>query len=890
MAKRVKISTNGIVTNTGSNFENSLGDYVKRSDIKNMVASSAIRDANTVYSAGTGISINKNVISVTGTNFAVATTSTSGLMSPAMFNKLNNIDEEANKYTLPIAASDTRGGIRIGNNLTLDGDILSAVNTTYTAGSNVSIDQNGKISALDSKYTAGENIIIDGDNKISAIIPAGSGGDGMVYTAGDNVTITGNRISAKDTTYTAGDNVTISGGKISAANTTYGVATTNAPGLMAASHVTKLSGIAEGANNYSLPIATKTTRGGIIVGSNLNINDNGVLSAVNTTYSAGSNISITNGVISAKDTTYPIANSTTSGLMSADMYKKLHGMSTSSPIGYSIPEATKTTLGGVIVGSNLTVATDGTINLATGNSKTAGAIKLYDTNDGQNSDGAVTQRALSAAFAAVKKSMGTATSASYAVSAGLAATATKLSARKINLTGAVTGSVSFDGTSNVNIETKIPGTVLSAASYGYVAGKTQATLPNDLATGIYHLNATFWNNMPLINMSTESRCILTVARTPNGNAIWTFYPGQKNQVYYAYQSNKTSVPGDWTPLAHRCEIIKTNDLNTLKTNGFYLVQKADEAVAWSNAPTGVTADSLFISNEGSTINFTMQTGVGRFSIIQRAYSNDAKTDVWIRKFYNNSKWSPWIKINEETISEATTSAAGLMSVDMVKKLNTIAASANAYTLPNATTSIKGGIIVGSGLGVSNGVLSANVKASYTLPAATTTTLGGIKVGNGLGITSGVLSVTTKAYTLPSATTTTLGGIIVGNNLSISKGVLSAVNTTYAQATNKVLGLTKLYTATGTNTDGPMTQNAITTQLNTHSGWITSISLTGAVTGSAKLASNKVSISTAAVAMPVTLPTTKPSNPTHGTLYVDMTNHAIMVYDSSKKNWLVTRNP
>jgi hypothetical protein len=41
----------------------------------------------------------------------------------------------------------------------------------------------------------------------------------------------------------------------------------------------KLAGIAEGANNYSLPTASSSTLGGIKVGSNLNIN-NGVLSGI----------------------------------------------------------------------------------------------------------------------------------------------------------------------------------------------------------------------------------------------------------------------------------------------------------------------------------------------------------------------------------------------------------------------------------------------------------------------------------------------------------------------------------------------------------------------------------------------------------------------------------
>lgn len=60
-----------------------------------------------------------------------------------------------------------------------------------------------------------------------------------------------------------------------------------------------------------------------------------------------------------------------------------------------------------------------------------------------------------------------------------------------------------------------------------------------------------------------------------------------------------------------------------------------------------------------------------------------------------------------TYSAATTSAAGLMSAADKTKLNGIATGANAYSLPTASSSTLGGIKVGSGLSISNGVLSAS---------------------------------------------------------------------------------------------------------------------------------------------------------------------------------------
>lgn len=73
---------------------------------------------------------------------------------------------------------------------------------------------------------------------------------------------------------------------IPGSNTTYSKATASADGLMSKEDFSKLAGIAANANNYSLPKASTTVLGGVKVGTNLSINTNGVLSAKDTTYSA----------------------------------------------------------------------------------------------------------------------------------------------------------------------------------------------------------------------------------------------------------------------------------------------------------------------------------------------------------------------------------------------------------------------------------------------------------------------------------------------------------------------------------------------------------------------------------------------------------------------------
>lgn len=113
-----------------------------------------------------------------------------------------------------------------------------------------------------------------------------------VYTGGTGITIDSNDAINLDIASAnslggikVGTNLSIANdGTLSATDTTYSVATGSADGLMSSSDFTKLAGIEANANNYSLPTAASDTLGGIKVGTNLSINASGVLSATDTTY------------------------------------------------------------------------------------------------------------------------------------------------------------------------------------------------------------------------------------------------------------------------------------------------------------------------------------------------------------------------------------------------------------------------------------------------------------------------------------------------------------------------------------------------------------------------------------------------------------------------------
>jgi hypothetical protein len=148
-------------------------------------------------------------------------------------------------------------------------------------------------------------------------------------------------------------------------------------------------------------------------------------------------------------------------------------------------------------------------------------------------------------------------------------------------------------------------------------------------------------------------------------------------------------------------------------------------------------------------------------------------------------------------------------------LSVVLPTYTAYTLPTATSLSLGGIMAGSGTSIdSNGVLSVGIATqlnvglvktgtggltvatdgTLTLPPATNSIIGGVIAGTALSVgTTGILNV------IP-ATTATLGGIKVGNGLSVdTSGVLSVIGSTMSSSSSG--GSYTLLPATATTLGG-----------------------------------------------------------------------------------------
>lgn len=206
------------------------------------------------------------------------------------------------------------------------------------AGNNIQISRSGgntprtTISATDTTYTAGNHISISGANNTIS----------TTFTAGEGITITGEEIA--DVPYTAGAGIAISANREISAN----IAT------LPIASATTLGCIKVGANLGIDPDGTLSATGGgggggdYLPGANIQISPARVISATDTTYTAGTGIDITgvSNEISVDMSGLPDASTSSAGLMSATDKTKLDGIEAGAN-NYTLPVAGTSVLGGI---------------------------------------------------------------------------------------------------------------------------------------------------------------------------------------------------------------------------------------------------------------------------------------------------------------------------------------------------------------------------------------------------------------------------------------------------------------------------------------------------------------------------------------------------------------
>jgi hypothetical protein len=223
-------------------------------------------------------------------------------------------------------------------------------------------------------------------------------------------------------------------------------------------------------------------------------------------------------------------------------------------------------------------------------------------------------------------------------------------------------------------------------------------------------------------------------------------------------------------------VIVGSGLN-VSVSGVISTQPVTEPVTSVNGMTGavsITASNLGLSAVATSGAYSALSGLPTLATVA---TSGSYTDL----------------INKPTIPSAYVLPAATSSILGGVKIGsnvTVAADgtisvAAAYTLPIASSSALGGVKIGSNITVAgDGTIS--VSSPYALTPATASVLGGVKIGANVTVqVDGTISVAAP-YSLPQATTSVLGGVIVGAGLSVTAGTVSANVLTVAGRTGNVV--------------------------------------------------------------------------------------------------------
>ena len=177
---------------------------------------------------------------------------------------------------------------------------------------------------------------------------------------------------------------------------------------------------------YTLPNATSSVLGGVKVGTNISVSS-GTISVANGSTSAKGVVQLTNSTSSTSTTTaatpnsvksaYDLAKSkqspatTLSGYGITDAYTKTEVDTAVNGAKYTLPNATSSTLGGVKVGTNISVSS-GTISVPDASIDTAGVVLLYNGVNGSSETRAATAKSVKVTYDLANSKQSPATSLS----------------------------------------------------------------------------------------------------------------------------------------------------------------------------------------------------------------------------------------------------------------------------------------------------------------------------------------------------------------------------------------------------------------------------------------------------------------------------------------------
>jgi len=588
------------------------------------------------------------------------------------------------EYTLPTASSSTLGGIKVGSGLSISSGVLSADNQLPTQTNN-----SGKYLTTNGTSASWANITVTGvtttgsGNAVTSITDNGAGQltatKGLTFATLASPEFTGTPTAP---TATAGDNSTqiattayVDGAVSSLVNSApttldtlneLAAALGNDPNFATTVSTSLGNKLDSNSANYikSLSISGKTityTKGN---------NTTGTLTTQDTTYTQGTGITISNGVISANDQLPSQSNKAGKYL-----YTDGSDVSWEDIPEYTLPEATTSNLGGVIIGDGLSVAADGTISVDD-------QLPVQTSNNGKY----LTTNGTSASWASIPEYSTVTTSA-----AGLMSPEDK---------------TKLDSLDNYTLP------IASSSTLGGI--KVGDNLTIDSSTGVLSAD----NTLP--SQTNNAGKFLT---TDGTDASWSDILDEikVSSIHYPTTNTTTIV------LTEQQAIPSTINkyAMTVYRDGIYLNPSVD--YGYNSTTRTLTFTEAFDEDEVVTVVFTYVTTDSQVTLDLDVdeyeagsgitFTNNAVTnkvvinaDDQLPSQANNS--GKFLTTNGSAVSWETVDALPDQTNNSGKYLTTNGASASwatitQYTLPEATTSTLGGVIVGSGLSVNNGTISVN---------------------------------------------------------------------------------------------------------------------------------------------------------------------------------------